>query len=367
MRILYDGQIYSMQKAGGVNRYFASIISRLPSDYHPVLSINERQILNYPSHHHLKVYQASPSFLRFRPHRVSNWLTAAYQHEISASRRYDVIHPTYYGLTTQQELGQFQRPVVLTVYDMIHELFSETVDPNGGAIAEKKRAIMAAQVIICISHNTKRDLLERYDIPEESVYVTHLASDMDASTSHGAEAVPERPYFLYVGSRWAYKNFDGLVSAFRQVLSDCPDTALCVVGPPFTEVENRLLTEQKVAHRIEHYGQVGDSHLAKLYRCSVGFVYPSLYEGFGIPPLEAMACGTVAIAANASSLPEVIGDAGILFDPRSDTDLAEAMLLLLSSPSQRDRYIKMGKLRSQKFNWDKTTEQTVKVYQAVTK
>ena len=123
----------------------------------------------------------------------------------------------------------------------------------------------------------------------------------------------------------------------------------------------------KLSGHIEHYEYVCDRHLAKLYRCSVAFVYPSLYEGFGIPPLEAMSCKTPVVAANCSSIPEVVGDAGLLFNPKATGDLADILLLLLDSPKERDRLIAKGHQRAQMFSWDKTVAQTVDVYRSVSK
>jgi glycosyltransferase involved in cell wall biosynthesis len=248
---------------------------------------------------------------------------------------------------------------------MIHELFANEIDPKGQQAEKKRKAILAAQAVICISENTKKDLLERYSLPEEKVKVTYLASEIDASFSHGSEPVPSRPYYLYVGGRYEYKNFDGLLAAFAKALSVRPDIALCVVGSPFYETEEKLIAELGLTGHIEHYGYASDTHLAKLYRCSVAFVYPSLYEGFGIPPLEAMSCGTAVVASNCSSIPEVVGDAGILFDPKSTGDLADILLSLLDSPKERDRLIAKGYQRAQAFSWDKTVAQTLDVYRSV--
>lgn len=363
MQILYDGQIYARQTAGGINRYFANLISRLPQDFTPALTTCQSQKVNYPTHPNLKTF----FYQRwgFRPGRVSYWLEQYYFRAITAFNNFNVIHPTYYSLLTRQEFKQSRYPVVLTVYDMIHELFSEQMDANGRQIEEKRKAILAAQAIICISENTKKDLLERYSLPEEKVTVTYLASEIDASLSHGSEPVSSRPYYLYVGSRAKYKNFDRLLAAFAKAVSVQPDIALCVVGAPFNETEQKQIAELQLSDRIEHYAYASDTHLAKLYRCSIAFVYPSLYEGFGIPPLEAMFCGTAVVASNGSSIPEVVGDAGILFDPESIGDLADILLSLLDSPTERDRLITNGQQRAKAFSWDKTVTQTLDVYRSV--
>ena len=352
--------IYLIQNAGGVNRYFANLISRLPADVTPYLTTCQSRQINYPAHPNLKVYR----YKRFRPAGVSYRLEKYFFDYVAASRRFDLAHPTYYTLLSRSEVGQYRCPVVLTVWDMIHELFPEQ-DPTGWNAGVKRKAIEAAQAIICISENTKKDLLERYSLPESKVKVTYLASEIDESLAHGPEPVPSAPYFLYIGLRYSYKNFDGLLKAFSKAHSSRPGTELCVVGAPFDDAERKLMAELKINDAVRHYGHVSDAHLAKLYRCSVAFVYPSFYEGFGIPPLEAMSCGAAVIASNRSSLPEVVGDAGVLFDPAALDDLADIMLRLLDDEGERARLIAKGRERAKVFSWDKTVAETLAVYRSV--
>lgn len=362
MRVLYDGNIYQMQAAGGVNRYFANLISRLPPDVTPYLTLCDKPTVNYPDHPAMKTYR----YRRFRPAGVSYRLEKLFFNGVARARRYDLAHPTYYTLLTRQELNNYRCPVVVTVWDMIHELFPAELDPQGRNADEKRRAVMAAQGVICISENTKKDLLEMYPLDEKKVKVTPLASGIDASMVHGPERVPDRPYFLYVGLRYGYKNFDGLLSAFAGVQQKRRDTLLCVVGAPFSDSEARRMAELGVANAVEFFGHVTDPHLAKLYHRSVAFIYPSLYEGFGIPPLEAMACGAPVVASDRSSLPEVVGNAGILFDPDKTSDLADIMIMLADDPSQREQLIAKGIVRAKAFSWEKTVAETMEVYRALT-
>jgi glycosyltransferase involved in cell wall biosynthesis len=141
--------------------------------------------------------------------------------------------------------------------------------------------------------------------------------------------------------------------------------ALCVVGAPFNEREEKLILDLKLSDAIEQYGYVTDAHLAKLYRCSRAFVYPSFYEGFGIPPLEAMACGTAVIASNRSSIPEVVGDAGVLFDPASSDELADILPGLHGDEGLREQLIARGYERAKSFSWEKTAAQTVEIYRSL--
>lgn len=363
MQILYDGYIYEQQTAGGINRYFANLISRLPETALPTISTCQPRNLNYPNHPNLKTFFYQR--FGFKPGRFCYWLEKYYFQAVAHCNRFNIVHPTYYSLLSRQELNQSKYPVVLTVHDMIHELFASQIDPDGKQAEIKKKAILSAQAIICVSENTKRDLLARYSLPEEIVTVTHLASEIDASMSYGTETVPSQPYYLYVGGRGTYKNFDRLLSAFSQTISKHPEIKLCVVSSAFDSKEQQRISELQLEQSIEHYGYVSDRHLAKLYRCSIAFVYPSLYEGFGIPPLEAMSCGTPVIASNTSSIPEVVGNAGILFNPESSDDLADILLSVLDNPLERDRLIDKGYNKSKLFCWNQTVAQTMGVYRSV--
>ncbi len=360
MKILYDGWIFSCQAAGGVNRYFANLIDGLPDDCWPALTTHTIPAVNWPRNPNLKVLQ-SP---QFRPRRVSQKLELPYINRVTASPDYDIFHPTFYSSLANKDWQSYGHPVVLTVYDMIYERFADTLDPQGKHREEKRKAIVAAQALLCISQHTKNDLVEYYKLDEAKISVIYLAADLNSDSSHGPEPVPERPYFLYVGSRASYKNFDGLLQALA---SDAVnnDVALCVVGPPLTTEENRRIAELKLSARVEHYGFASDAQLAKLYRCSLAFVYPSLYEGFGIPPLEAMQCGTLVVASDVTSIPEVVGDGGILFDPYSADDLTEILRSVTDGSVDRQSYIKKGRRRASEFSWDKTVAATVDVYRSL--
>jgi glycosyltransferase involved in cell wall biosynthesis len=363
MRILYDGEIYKFQKVGGINRYFDNIISRLPEDFQPVLTTVRVRGDHQLSHPNLRLLSCKKS--RFERVRIERLLDSYYFRLIEAVNSFDVFHPTYYSLLTRRNLKKRTYPIVLTVYDMIHEIYGDLID-YGGQIAEQKRqAILAADVILCISESTKNDLLERYRLPEKRVQVTHLATEFNLNFIDGDAPIPLRPFYLFVGVRHGYKNFDGLLFALSRTISKYPEIILCVVGAPFNRIEQTKISEMRLEKNIEHFGLVSDAHLAKLYRSCVAFVYPSFYEGFGLPPLEAMACRAPVIASNASSIPEVVGGAGLLFNPNSIQDLTDRLLFLIENPSEREILIAKGLEQAEKFSWDKTAAQTVEAYKYV--
>jgi glycosyltransferase involved in cell wall biosynthesis len=365
MVILYDGEIYSLQRMGGINRYFDEIISGLPLEASPVL-ISTRAAAEHvdAAHPRLKVHTYKRS--GFQSGRLSHRIEPFYFRAAVALRRPNLAHPTYYSLLSRQGLDAYRCPVVLTVHDMIHELFPRELDPTGAEASVKREAILAANAIICVSENTRRDL-ERF-LPEaisKCVGVIPLASRFQPSTTTEITPLRSPSSFVYVGGRRPYKNFGRLLTAFAAAVRLRRDLFLTVVGSPFTEEELSIIQAQGLMPKIKHFTNASDSMLANIYRDSIALVYPSLYEGFGIPPLEAMACGTAVIAANSSSIPEVVGNASLLFDPYSSDELAAQMLRLVDSPSLRADLITLGRQRTQQFSWKRTVEQVWNVYKTL--
>lgn len=363
MRIFYDGAIYAMQATGGVNRYFSNLIGRLPTTVTPILAALRTQHAAYPYHPKLKTYE----FHRFRPRRLSYRIEPYYFKLSAMLSQSDLAHPTYYSLLAQQDFRAYRCPVVLTVHDMIHELFFEQLDPTGHYAEEKRKAIMAAQAIICVSEHTKKDLLEHYPSLVSIVTVIPHASELNADLSYGPEPVPSQPYFLFVGKHAFYKNFDGLLDAFAKVVPKHPEVMLCAVGSAPESKECQKLADLRLSNNIKYYEQVSDAHLAKLYRCSIALVYPSLYEGFGIPLLEAMSCGTVVVASSRSSIPEVVANAGLLFDPGATDDLVDILLSLLTGTTSREQFIAKGRERARLYSWDLTVAKTLSLYRSVSR
>ena len=362
MRILYDGQIFSKQNKGGINRYFQNLIAYLPLELSPIVSTLNDDIDNVLKHPRIRFIR----YLRkgFPLGTLSLWFEKYYFRIATKRYRPSIIHPTYYYSLSQHYVSKYKYPVVITVYDMIHEKILN-VSPDAEIIKRKNDSIQRADAIICISENTKRDLLEYHKIDQEKVFVTPLASEIEHRLSFGDESVPEKPYFLYIGYRGSYKNYTVLMEAFSKVAPQKKDIVLAVVGAPFSDDEIKRMIELKIYDRVIPFGEVDDKHLAKLYRCSTALVYPSLYEGFGIPLIEAMACKTVVIASNRSSIPEVVGAAGILFDPQKPDDLSDILCDIVDNENRREPLIKKGLERSKLFSWKLTAEKTVNVYNAM--
>lgn len=349
MRVWYDGVIWSRQQLGGVNRYFSRIIDGLPGDVSPVLTVERRREVNFPASERLEVIEVTRGGAG-RVRRVPC----------------DVFHPTYFETLSGADVMDAGAPVALTVHDALHELHPELADPGGEQRAWKRALIPRADHVICVSHNTKKDVMEIFGVPGERITVVHHASDLCADMAPQApDLACARPYFLYVGHRYCYKNVPGLLRAFAALRSKRPDAMLRFTGAPFSEAEKRQLAELGLLDAARCEGCVPDSRLAALYKNAVGLVYPSLYEGFGIPVLEAMACDCPVVASDTSSIPEVAGDAGLLAAPGDTEAFVHHMLSLLDDPGLRAGLIARGRARAALFTWERAVEATVSVYRAL--
>jgi glycosyltransferase involved in cell wall biosynthesis len=359
MRVLYDGEIFSLQPFGGVNRYFSSLISNLPSEFAPVL-LNSGVNANLPDNRQLELF----SFPRFGfwPGRLSFWLERVYFRTITAMKKIDLIHPTYYYMLLGENIKTLRKPIVVTLYDMLHEIFPDTVDQFRHHSKAKKKILDMASIIICISERTRRDLLEYYPQFESKAVVVHLGIDAILTKYLNQTREIEHPYFLYVGQRWSYKNFKLSAKVFSCLIKDYPELKLVICGPQITGEEALFFKQLGISDKVIHKNVFSDQLLANLYQYSTALVYPSLYEGFGLPPLEAMLCNTAVICSRSSSMPEVVGDAALLFDPRSEAELENRMRNILEQGQLRDLYIEKGLERVKNFSIQKMVSETVNVY-----
>ena len=235
-------------------------------------------------------------------------------------------------------------------------------------MALKIKAIQRADHVICISDNTKQDLIRLHGIDDNKISVIHLGFDkfFDKDTNSLPAVVNLKPFILFVGNRGGYKNFTGLIKAIalsKKLVNDFD--VIAFGGGKFTAAELSLIKSS--GFKINQVRQVSgdDTLLGQYYEAARAFVYPSLYEGFGIPPLEAMAHQCPVISSNTSSMPEVIGNAAEFFDPTHAQSVCLAIENVVYSDARSAELRHLGHHRLKAFSWQKCTAQTLGVYRAV--
>ena len=267
---------------------------------------------------------------------------------------------------------------VLTLHDLTPILFPEmhTRDTAFTWSSTLKLIMNRTDIIIADSVNTKNDCIELLSIPEDKIRVIHLAADDQFKPLKNIESIKENlkntynidfPFILFVGTLEKRKNVPTLIKAFYKLKKSIVNHKLVIVGGmgwKYNEIFD-LIHEFKLQNDVIFTDYVDEEHLVQLYNAADLFVYPSLYEGFGLPPLEAMACGCPVITTNTSSLPEVVGDAGIMFDPNDVQGLTDAMNKILTTEGLMDELSNKSLKRAKMFSWKKTAQQTWKVYEEI--
>jgi glycosyltransferase involved in cell wall biosynthesis len=356
--VLYDAQIFRQQRYGGISRYFCELATRIARE----AAVTARIL----APHHRNEYLASvpaplvigwPSARWKRLGKLSRLAARVVERRTTARLQPDVIHETYFWGPLLRHPGALR---VLTVYDMIHERFASHFSADDPTADAKRRAVARANHVVCISESTRRDLIETLHVPESKVSVIHLSANFELAVPPVSD--DGAPYLLYVGERGGYKNFHGLVAAVgaSTVLRDV--RIVCFGGGDLVASEWEAIDRAGIARqRIEHR-RGDDAALARMYRGALAFVYPSLYEGFGLPPLEAMACDCPVVCSNTSSIPEVVGDAGEYFDPTELDSMRHALERVAESHDLRQRLRLSGREQQRRFSWDRCAAETLALY-----
>lgn len=266
-------------------------------------------------------------------------------------------------------------PIVLTVHDICYITNPEWFSPRDLRVASTMvpRSIRKAAHVITDSQSARHQIIEHYRVPEDNISAIPIAPGPGAEPVTHDDAVRElatlnfdlqRPYLLAVGNVQPRKNLVRLVAAFGELVgSRGHDFDLVIVGPPRFRAKEIIQAAGPVSERVHFTGYVTDRQLAAWYRCSSVFVFPSLYEGFGLPVLEAMAHGIPVACSNAGALPEVCGDAALLFNPLSIDSMVAAVDSILGDTALRQRLSHAGMARAAEFSWNRCAELTLAAYE----
>lgn len=354
MRVLFDHQIFSYQRFGGASRYYHELINVLSGQIEVELGVaaSPNEYLAHARYYRGKTIPQGGTG-RFLATYARNEVAT----RLASRHRPDVVHATFYDPLAVHHRGR----LVVTVLDMIPEHYPEFFDTRSlyGRFVTKrwiegKRTLCErADKILAISETTKQDVVKMYGIAPDRITVTHLGNRLRGGGPR-PEGFPER-YVLFVGTRNTYKNFGVLVEA----LAPLHLPLVAVGGGPFDPSEVALIEKHGIT-AIQR--NVRDDELAACYANAYAFVFPSRYEGFGIPILEAFACGAPAIVANASCFPEIAGDAALYFNP---DDAGALTNQLRAVPDLATDLRARGIAREAAFTWEATAATTLAAYREI--
>jgi glycosyltransferase involved in cell wall biosynthesis len=362
LKVFFDGQIFVGWPVGGVARYYTNLAIQLEA----MQGISARIVAPLHRNVYLGELRGAAGFsvripAHWRMGRICWKALRLASPLISALGKPDIAHETYFA--PRPYLTHARRRVT-TVYDMIHELYFSGSDTS----KDKKKTLERCDHVLCISRNTQNDLCEMYGIPVERTSVTYL-SFQDFGACAGA-SLPQklmgRPYFLYVGNRGGYKNFALLLQAFAaDARLRGGFRILAIGGGALTGEERALCADLGLGPEDVVQSEGDDGMLGAAYANAAAFVYPSLYEGFGIPPLEAMSVGCPVVSSNSSSIPEVVGDAALLFAPQDQEALRDALVRVVESEDLRLDLAARGMQRCRRFTWQGCAEDTLAAYRKI--
>lgn len=365
MKILYDHQTFTLQNFGGISRYYFELINRFKGNdtCSVATTFTNNAYLNKNTYPNVMPFFPKNKF-NYKP-KIMNFVNQNKSLSQIKKSDFDVFHPTYYNDYFLKDISD--KPFVVTFYDMIHEKISNKfseLNLNKKIYNQKKILIERSSKIIAISETTKKDIIDIFDVSEDKIEVVYLGNSLKNS-SVGTKRIVYEDYILFVGNRSSYKNFEGLLKVMPELLIMNSVKLVCAGGGGFNLDEVNLINSMGLFDNVISLRDINDDILANLYSNALFFVFPSFYEGFGIPVLESFACGCPALLSDGGSLPEIGGSAAQYFNPNDQQSLYLAALNLLSNEKLRLELKDKGTERLQKFSWDNTFDNTLNVYKKI--
>lgn len=355
LRVLFDGHAFVQHRRSGMTRYLAELIAAFEAE--PKHRVRPVTPYRFVSNVHLAA--ADPRFHALPlPHRWREPVLSTLNSRWSAEARdIDVLHAVSH-LGVEPDDGV---PVVLTVHDFTYELMPELFDDVSEDLRRKARWLERANAVICVSESTRHDLQRFHPEFDRPVVVApHAVSSafLDARPVP-FRGLPDR-YLLHVGNRHRHKNVGLFLQAFSEIAQRDPDLHLVLCGAGLPDEADQL-TELRIADRT-HLMKVSDARLPSLYAGADAFVFPSFYEGFGLPLLEAMASGCPVVMSDIPASVEVAGDAAIAVDPSDVGGLVEALERIIGDRQLADRMRTAGRRRAEIYSWDRSAQITATAY-----
>lgn len=367
MKILQDHQTFIRQRFGGIARYHYELDKGLKN-----LGEDSSIFALLPQCEYLKgekrMFKFHNKMLRNAVLILNDICTIIYICIKSFSKKsIDVVHVTWYKTNYVKALNCFlrkKRPkVIVTIHDLIHEMVQETDPIMKKGVKDRQKALSIADGIICVSENTKRDLLAFYpNIATIPIKVIHECASCNSNDIKTIEL--QKKFFLFVGNRSGYKNFVNFARGISEIVKKFDYIIFCAGGGPFNSDEKELIRKLDIGDRIIQKN-VSDNELVYLYKHAECFIFPSLYEGFGIPILEAFQCRCPVLLHEGSCFQEIGGDAVMYFDGKDTDSILSAIQKIISDNKLRKKLIDKGEVRLKEFSSEKMAKETLLFYNEV--
>ena len=369
MRIAIDARGINLYSGTGIGTYTENVLKNLinidtTNNYHVFWSGNNYESIKKEN---CKIVMTSKKHQRF--------FEDYYFPENISNENIDIYHMPQNGIGFSEGISCKK---IVTIHDLIPYVMPETVGRGYllKFLKEMPLIIGGSAGIITVSEFSKRDILKFFPIDESKIFVTPLAADKKYAPldkTYCRDFLKDMynltdPFILYLGGFSERKNVASVITAFSKVYKDLNKKYNLVIVGGYNDPSQRLVklaNELKIDSHVIFTGFVPEEHLPIFYNCCDTFIYPSFYEGFGLPPLEAMNCGTPVIASNLTSIPEVVGDGGILINPYDISEISFAIGNLLSNEKLRAELSSKALIRAKEFSWQNTARSTLKVYESV--
>lgn len=384
MKILYDYQAFTMQHFGGVSKCFCELLLHRPLDMEFEIAVkqtNNTHLIDsklvdglvFPAMDFQVFSKQFPFLAKHKIYELFNKLCLVKGSEFLnkdesirriKAKNYDVFHATFFDDYFLPYIGD--KPFVITVHDMMPEIFPGYFRQPNPETKRKKELCEKASAIVAVSENTKKDLVRIMGIPAEKIHVVYHGTPKVA----GNFSLPliEGEYFLYVGQRDAYKNFHQTLVDFSLFHEQFPLVNFVCTGKPFTPLEEKMINDLDLSKNVVYFKPT-DFELLNLYHYAIAFIYPSLYEGFGMPILEAFVSECPVLLNETSCFPEIAGDAAIYFESsEGKSNLFQQMIRVYDfSLTERNKLIDKGLKRTNLFQWSKSSMQLKSLYESCIK
>lgn len=367
MKIAIDARGAVLHRGTGLGTYAYQLIRHLQL-------AGEDLRLFWPGEEHINLNITDESKFKLMEHYREFYWQEVFMPEMIMHEKLALLHVPQNGIGLPKvKVTKY----VVTIHDLIPYVYPETTGKGylKKFLTEMPSIIENTDHIITVSEWSKKDIINFFGVPEEKITVIYEAAEPQYKPEDKGESRRyitakyklTKPYILYVGGFSPRKNVSSLINAFGKVITEDPEIILCLPGRGDKEQEsNELLVEALgLQNRIKFLGFVPNEDLPYLYSAAELFVYPSMYEGFGLPPLEAMACGCPVLCSNATCLPEIAGADGIYFNPYNTIEMAEKMLKILKDDDLRHKLSQRGIKHANKFSWQKTAQETSAVYRTI--